>query len=110
MKRRRRVRTGRPRPLRPIRLRYSRDWWQLQRRALFHRTGGHCESCGAPFDLRTMDAAHLIPLGMGHSRHDESNPLNELTNLLGVCRECHRRMERERLYRLALERARARKS
>jgi hypothetical protein len=92
----------------------SSPFWQKRRRELFLRCGGRCEymdihspdgRCRMVFGPKGqgMDAAHVKPLGMGRKRHRADDPLNDLSNLLALCRRHHEEMERARLMHLARE-------
>lgn len=66
------------------------DWWGQKHKAL-RRDQYRCQSCGATHrDIgRNPDVHHIKPIRM---TDDGENP-NELSNLITLCRSCHKRAE-----------------
>jgi len=62
------------------------------------RQEGRCAGCGErlPAKPRHCDLVHLTALGMGRSRWDANDPLNQLDNLRLMHRPCHEQQELER--------------
>lgn len=74
--------------IRPVRERFTPEFWNAQRAAVFvTQDEGRCAHCLRRYSR--LDACHIRGLGKGRSRNDPDNPLNALTNLLGLCRPCH---------------------
>jgi 5-methylcytosine-specific restriction endonuclease McrA len=64
-------------------------FWTKRRLECLHRDRFRCRRCPA----HATDAAHVVPLGMGGSRYDPSDPRNRLSNLVSLCRGCHTLLE-----------------
>ena len=65
------------------RKKFSGNFWQKQRRIVSKVQDGKCASCG---DKR-LTVAHIQPIqrkAFG-GRHNPDHPLNQLTNLIGLC-------------------------
>jgi DEAD/DEAH box helicase domain-containing protein len=80
--------------------------WPAQRDAARARDGYVCRQCGAPErPERQHDVHHITPFrefGYRASVNDFYQPANRLENLLTLCPNCHRRVERARGTRGAL--------
>jgi len=63
--------------------------WAAQRRAARARDGYRCQMCGLPERGREHDVHHKIPFRTFASYE----PANQLSNLITLCRSCHRRAE-----------------
>jgi hypothetical protein len=67
----------------------GRAFWIALSTACRARDGWRCRKCKAEHDsipgLR-LDAAHVVPLRMGGSREDATDPRNTLPNLVTLCR------------------------
>ncbi|MCK6625337.1 MAG: DEAD/DEAH box helicase [Anaerolineae bacterium] len=63
--------------------------WAGQRRAARARDGYRCQMCGLPERGREHDVHHKIPFRTFTSYE----PANQLSNLITLCRSCHRRAE-----------------
>lgn len=63
--------------------------WPAQRNQTRARDGYRCQMCGAPEQGREHDVHHKIPF----RRFDSYRQANQLTNLITLCRVCHRRAE-----------------
>lgn len=63
--------------------------WAAQRRAARARDGYRCQMCGIPERGREHDVHHKIPFRTFASYE----PANQLSNLITLCRSCHRRAE-----------------
>ena len=72
---------------------YSRPYWRKQASRARKRDGYRCQDCGDQFEkgtrlargVRTLDVHHIIPIRLGGSDH--------LSNLLSLCRKCHRKAD-----------------
>lgn len=80
--------------IRKMRARYTPEFWKGQREKVRSIQGGRCAFCDKP---GTLDAAHIRGLGRTGTRNDPKNPLNQLSNLLGLDRECHETFDAEPL-------------
>lgn len=67
----------------------QRKFWEKQRDAALDRDGGWCQECWPDRAVYATDVHHIRSLGMGGSRYDPENPLNNLENLVSLCRPCH---------------------
>ena len=63
--------------------------WPAQRNRARARDHYRCRMCGAPEQGREHDVHHQIPF----RRFDSYQQANQLTNLITLCRSCHRRAE-----------------
>jgi len=63
--------------------------WASQRDQARARDGYHCQICGVPELGRAHDVHHKIPFRTFASYRQA----NQLTNLITLCRPCHRRAE-----------------
>lgn len=73
--------------------RYYGPSWYKQRRKARERDDHTCQSCGVTKEEygRSMSVHHIIPFReFGVDRHEEAN---RLSNLVSLCRECHRKYE-----------------
>lgn len=72
------------------RLPYYGPTWRAARRAVRARDGA-CRHCGSPPRGEALSVAHVVPFRwFGLERHVEANAL---TNLLALCRSCHKRFD-----------------
>jgi DEAD/DEAH box helicase domain-containing protein len=67
---------------------YGRNWFK-QRQLARARDGYRCQICGAPEQGREHDVHHKIPFRTFASYEQA----NHLSNLITLCRPCHRRAE-----------------
>ncbi len=71
--------------------------WQAQRKRVRERDGYRCKQCGRPEAAgRQHDVHHLVPFrtfGYAAGLNEHYREANQLSNLLLVCRTCHRRLE-----------------
>lgn len=72
------------------RARIKPGWWAKVRAIVFERDGGKCRWCWKRLSMDTMEAAHLVGLGMGGSRENENDPRNQPANVVAFCSRCHR--------------------
>ncbi len=63
--------------------------WQAQRKRARTRDGYRCQICRTPEQGREHDVHHKIPF----RRFDSYQQANRLTNLITLCRSCHRQAE-----------------
>ncbi len=63
--------------------------WPAQRNRVRARDGYRCQMCGAPEMGREHDVHHKIPF----RTFDSVEQANQLSNLITLCRVCHRRAE-----------------
>jgi DEAD/DEAH box helicase domain-containing protein len=63
--------------------------WPAQRNLVRARDGYRCQMCGAPEQGRAHDVHHKTPF----RRFESYQQANELSNLITLCRSCHRRAE-----------------
>ena len=83
----------------PFRLRlegrpeYRGGNWEVQATRARERDGFRCEVCGITEAAlkRQLDVHHVVPFRLFESAADA----NRLSNLISVCRSCHRRLEEE---------------
>jgi len=91
--------------MRAKRLRWRRDnYWRGELRPLLlERSYGRCEGllpglgrCPVLFgdDGAGMDGAHVFGLGRRGTREDRENILNDPANVLALCRDCHRWLDK----------------
>lgn len=59
---------------------YHRSAWIAARKAVLHRDGYRCRTCGK---AGVLEVDHIVPL-----RIDSTKPYN-LSNLQSLCRPCH---------------------
>ncbi len=80
--------------------------WSTQREAARARDGYRCQQCGAPErEGRQHDVHHVTPFrtfGYVPGKNDFYKLANRLENLITLCSNCHRRVERARGTRGAL--------
>ncbi len=71
--------------------------WQAQRKRVRERDGYRCTQCGRPEATgRQHDVHHLVPFrtfGYAPGLNANYQDANQLSNLVLVCRTCHRRLE-----------------
>lgn len=70
--------------------------WQQQRRRARKRDGYRCRMCGAPEDGQEHDVHHIIAFrefGYLPGENDNYKMANRLSNLVTLCRGCHRAVE-----------------
>jgi DEAD/DEAH box helicase domain-containing protein len=67
---------------------YGPDW-PAQRNRVRARDGYRCQICGAPEQGRQHDVHHKLPF----RRFATAREANQLSNLVTLCRACHRRAE-----------------
>lgn len=74
--------------------------WTAQAARARERDGYRCRACGVTEEelKRQLDVHHLTPVRMFASASDA----NVLSNLVSVCRPCHRKLEEEGRARLPL--------
>lgn len=72
--------------------RHDATFWPKQRAAIREIQKGVCGWCVKERDL---DCAHIKGLGRLATRNDADHPLNQLANLIGLCRQCHREFDRQ---------------
>ena len=61
-------------------------FWRRRRREVLERDAYRCQECGGPGN----EVAHVVPLGMGRSRYEALQKLNDASNLRVLCGRCHR--------------------
>ena len=69
--------------IRKVRKRFSEAFWKKRSREVHDLQRGICGMCMR--GMCRLSAAHIDGLGRRGSRFDPSNPLNEITNLVGLC-------------------------
>jgi DEAD/DEAH box helicase domain-containing protein len=71
--------------------------WQAQRKRVRERDGYRCTQCGRPeAEGRQHDVHHRVPFrtfGYAPGLNEHYREANRLSNLVLVCRTCHRRLE-----------------
>jgi DEAD/DEAH box helicase domain-containing protein len=71
--------------------------WQAQRKRVRERDGYRCTQCGRPeAEGRQHDVHHRVPFrtfGYAPGLNENYQEANRLSNLVLVCRTCHRRLE-----------------
>ena len=60
----------------------SRKFSENQRRVLYNRQNGICPDCGQPFDIKKMQAHHIIPWW-------DDRCTTDLDNGVMLCKDCH---------------------
>ncbi|TKX61042.1 helix-turn-helix domain-containing protein, partial [Halorubrum sp. SP9] len=71
---------------------YGHNWWEQRRKAL-ERADHACENPNCDEDRESLgrnpDVHHIIP----YKHHDEYDGINDLDNLVVLCRSCHHEVE-----------------
>lgn len=83
-------------PIAKVAKRHSRAFWAKRAGECRVRDGKRCRRCfleSSTYSGMTLDAAHVIPLASRGTRNDASLDLNELCNLVTLCRGCHTEKE-----------------
>lgn len=75
--------------MRSIRRGLTAKFWHDRRRETLERDEWTCRRCGYCADPTRLDAAHVIGLGSRGTRNDPDLDLNELRNLVVLCRRDH---------------------
>lgn len=74
-------------------MRGTKQFWHNRRLEVFKRYGDKCQACRLRI---ATDIAHIEALGMGRSRYIE-HELNDIDNLLPLCRLCHTKFDTGKL-------------
>ncbi len=73
--------------------------WHEQQRAARKRDGWHCQLCGLEQQKHIrLDVHHIVKFKSFEYKHgvnDNYLQANQLTNLITLCRKCHRRVEKK---------------
>lgn len=69
---------------------YSGRWWLVRRQAL-QRDNHRCQQCGVPAESlgKNPDVHHIVPV----REYDDQQAAHRLSNVVTLCRSCHRNVE-----------------
>ena len=70
--------------------------WRKQRRAARKRDGYKCRVCNKKQKGRALDVHHIKPFrdfGYVPGKNDNYREANRLTNLISLCKSCHKNVE-----------------